>query len=57
MTDEQARDLTRSDQVMDHHIQVYKEKNLKKELKVLAELQVADEKLALIKKSYKMPVY
>jgi len=57
MTDEQIRNLTRPDQVMIHHIQVYKNKNLKKELKALAELQDTYEKLAAIKKSYKMPVY
>jgi hypothetical protein len=49
MTDEQTRDLTRPDQVMVHHIQVYKDKDLKKELKALAELQDTDEKLASIK--------
>jgi len=57
MTDKQIRNLTRPDQVMIHHIQVYKNKNLKKELKALAELQDTDEKLAAIKKSYKMAVY
>jgi hypothetical protein len=57
MTDEQIRNLTRPDQVMIHHIQVYKNKNFKKGLKALAELQDTDEKLAAIKKSYKMPVY
>jgi hypothetical protein len=41
--------LTRPDQVMVHHIQVYKDKNLTKELKALAELQDTDEKLASIK--------
>jgi hypothetical protein len=35
---------------MVHHIQVYKDKNLKKDLKALAELQDTDEKLAVIKK-------
>jgi len=30
MTDEQTRDLTRSDQVMFHHIQIYEDKDLKK---------------------------
>ena len=49
MTDEQTKDLTRPDQVMVHHIQVYKDKDLKKELKALAELQDTDEKLAVIK--------
>jgi hypothetical protein len=49
MTIEQTRDLTRPDQVMVHHIQVYKDKDLKKELKSLAELQDTDEKLAVIK--------
>jgi len=49
MTKEQTRDLTRPDQVMVHHIQVYKDKDLKKELKSLAELQDTDEKLAVIK--------
>ena len=34
---------------MVHHIQVHKDKNLKKELKALAELQDIDEKLAVIK--------
>ena len=50
MTDEQTRELTRPDQVMVHHIQVYKDKDLKKELKALAELQNTDEKLADIKR-------
>jgi hypothetical protein len=49
MTDEQTRDFTRPDQVMVHHIQVYKDKNLKNELKALAQLQDTDEKLASIK--------
>ena len=39
MTEEQTRDLTSPDQVMVHHIQVYKYKDFKKELKALAELQ------------------
>jgi hypothetical protein len=34
---------------MVHHIQIYKDKDLKKELKALAELQGTDEKLAVIK--------
>jgi hypothetical protein len=38
MTDEQTRNLTRPDQVMVHHIQVYKDKDIKKELKALSEL-------------------
>jgi hypothetical protein len=42
MTEEQIRDLTRPDQVMVHHIQVHKDKNLKKELRALAELQDTD---------------
>jgi hypothetical protein len=46
MTDEQRRDFTRPDQVMVHHIQIYKDRNIKKEL---AELQDTDEKLAVIK--------
>jgi hypothetical protein len=50
MTDEQTRDLTRPDQVMVHHIQVYMDKDLNKELKALAELQDTNEKLAVIKK-------
>ena len=50
MIDEQTRDLTRPDQVVVHHIQVYEDKNLKKELKALAKLQDTDEKLAVIKK-------
>jgi hypothetical protein len=49
MTDEQTRDLTRPDQVMVHHIKVYKNKDLQKELKALAELQYTEEKLASIK--------
>jgi hypothetical protein len=49
MTDAQTRDLTRPDQVMFRHIQVYKDKNIKKELKALAELQGTAEKLASIK--------
>jgi hypothetical protein len=49
MTDEQTRDLTRPDQVTVHHIQFYKDKDLKKELKALAELQDTDEKLASIR--------
>jgi hypothetical protein len=49
MTDEQRRDLTRPDQVMVHHIQDYKDRNIKKELKEHAELQDSDEKLAVIK--------
>jgi len=49
MTDEQTRDLIRPDQVMVHHIQVYKDKDLKREPKTLAELQNTDEKLAIIK--------
>jgi hypothetical protein len=32
-----------------HHIQVYKDKNIKKELKELAELEDTDKKLAVIK--------
>jgi hypothetical protein len=48
-TDEKTRDLTQPDQVMVHHIQVYKDKDPKKELKSLAELQDTDEKLASIK--------
>jgi len=50
MTDEQTRDLNRPDQVMVHHIQVYKDKDFKKELKALAEVQDTDEKLAVLKK-------
>jgi hypothetical protein len=50
MTDEQTRDLTRPDQVIVHHIQVYEDKNLKKELKALAKLQDTDEKLDVIKR-------
>jgi len=50
MTDEQTRDLTRPDQVMIHHTQVYKDKDLKGELEALAELQNTDEKLADIKR-------
>ena len=50
MIDEQTRDLTRPDQVMVHHIPFYKDKNFKKELKALAELQDTDVKLASIKK-------
>jgi len=49
MTDEKTRDLTRPDQVMGHHIQVYKDKDLNREPKTLAELQDTDEKLAVIK--------
>ena len=49
MTDEQTRDLTQPDQVMVHHIEGYKDKDLKKELKALADLQDTDEKLAVIK--------
>jgi hypothetical protein len=49
MTDEQTRYLTLPDQVMVHHIQVYKDKDLKEKLKALAELQDTDEKLASIK--------
>jgi len=49
MTDEKARDLTRPDLVMVHHIQIYKNKNIRKELKELAELQDTDENLAVIK--------
>jgi len=41
--------MTRPDQVMVHHIQVYKDNDLKRELKALAELQDTDEKLAVIK--------
>jgi hypothetical protein len=33
---------------MVHHIQVYKDKEVKKELKALADLQDTDEKLAVI---------
>jgi hypothetical protein len=43
MTDEQTGDFTRPDQVMVHPIQVYKDKDLEKELKALAELQDTDE--------------
>jgi hypothetical protein len=50
ITDEQTRELTRPDQVMVYYIQVYEDKNLKKELKALAELQDTGEKLAVIKK-------
>ena len=50
MTDEQTRDLIRPDQVMGHHLQVYKDKDFKKELKALAELQDTDEKLAVLQK-------
>jgi hypothetical protein len=49
MTDEQTRDLTRPDQAMVHHMQVYKDKDLKKELKAHAELQDTAEKLAVIR--------
>jgi hypothetical protein len=42
---------------MVHLIQVYKDKNLMKELKALDELQDTDEKLAVIKNSHKMPPY
>jgi hypothetical protein len=49
MTDEQTRDVTRPDQVMVHHIQVYKDKNIKMELIELADLRDTDEKLAVIK--------
>jgi len=35
--------------MMVHHIQVHEDRNLKKELKALAELQDVDEKLAVIK--------
>ena len=41
--------MTLPDQLMVHHIQVYKDKNIKKKLKELAELQDTDEKLAVIK--------
>jgi uncharacterized membrane protein len=51
MTDEKTRDMTRPDQVRVHHIQVYKDKDLKKELKTLAELQDTDEKLTVIMES------
>jgi len=57
MTDEQTRDLTRPDQVMVHHIQIYKKKNIKKEL---AALHDTDEKLAVINKkkhSHERPAY
>ena len=57
MTDEQTRDVTRLDQVMVHHIQVYKDQNIKKKLKELAELHDTDEKLAVIKNSHKRPAY
>ena len=50
VNEEQTRHLTRPDQVIVYHIQVYEEKNLKKELKALAKLQDTDEKLAVIKK-------
>jgi hypothetical protein len=49
ITEEQTKELTRPDQVMVHRIQIYKDEDLKKELKALAELQDTDEKLASIK--------
>ena len=57
MTEKQITDLTRPDQMMVHHIQVHEDRNLKKELKALGELQDIDEKLAVIKNSHKMPAY
>jgi len=44
MTEEQTRDLTRPDQMMVHPVQVHEDRNLKKELKALAELQDIDQK-------------
>jgi hypothetical protein len=49
MITDKKRDLIQPDKVMVHHIQVYKDKDPKKELKALAELQDTDEKLASIK--------
>jgi hypothetical protein len=49
LTDEQTRDMTRPDQVRVHHIQVYRDYDLKKELTALAELQDMDEKITAIK--------
>jgi len=49
MTEKQTRDFIRPNQMMVHLIQVHEDRNLKKELKALAELQDIDEKLAAIK--------
>jgi hypothetical protein len=49
LTDDDTRNLTRPDKTIVHKIQVYEDKNLKKELQTLAKLQDADERLAAIK--------
>ena len=49
MTEEQTRNMTQPDQVMVHRIQVYRDQDLKKELKALADLQDTDERLVDIK--------
>ena len=49
LTDEEIRNLARPDQIMVYRIQIYEDKNLKKELQTLATLQDADKRLAAIK--------
>jgi hypothetical protein len=50
LTDKVTRNLTRPEQVMVHHIQLYEDKSLKQYLKTLATLQETDDRLAALKR-------
>lgn len=49
LTDKETTDLTKPDQIMVHHIKLYKDKELKKELQTLGVLEDADTKLHSLK--------